>query len=73
MCTMAIRAVSMADYEESDGDKDRVLDKSVIIGHVELDTTSDLRHVRPKITKLGTTKAKYMSVSFGAFDKISSH
>ena len=50
--TMNVRAVSMRNYRDCDGDKERILRKCINIGEVRVDRASDLRHTRNNINKL---------------------
>ena len=49
---MTVRRLSMRQYRDCDGDKEKILRKCVTIGEVMVDKTSDLRHTRTKINKL---------------------
>ena len=50
--TKTVRGVSMRNYRDCDGDKEKILSKCVTIGEVMVDRSSDLRHTRIKINKL---------------------
>ena len=46
-----VKMISMQDYLQSGGEKEKVQSRSVTVGTLELDRSTDLRHIRTKVNK----------------------
>ena len=50
--SVAVKMISRPDYLEAEGEKETVQSRSLTVGSLELDRSSDLRHTRTRLNKL---------------------